>query len=73
MIRRRGRGRRNTITVDKESDREHESSKERKQIIHQSPSPLSRASIHSLLGCNVTAGIECIYGSAIYLMTTGIS
>lgn len=26
-----------------------------------------------LLGCSVTAGIECIWGSAMYLITTGIS
>lgn len=26
-----------------------------------------------LLGCRVTAGIECMYGSAIYLITTGMS
>lgn len=28
---------------------------------------------NSLLGCSVTEGIECIWGSAIYLITTGIS
>ena len=26
-----------------------------------------------LLGCNVTAGMECMCGSAMYLMTTGMS
>jgi len=26
-----------------------------------------------LLGCKVTAGMECMCGSAMYLMTTGIS
>lgn len=31
------------------------------------------SSDYSLLGCSVTDGMECMSGSAIYLMTTGIS